>query len=1757
MATSSRRFFIGCGTSAYSPESGFEDRPELVDEIRRMSDLFTRYLPYEPVPGFGPNLSRDELTGQLSRFLTAADRHPDDIVVFYYTGHGETDGGDLILPFPGTTSDLSRTGVWASELTNWLIRGTVVQRFLVILDTCFAAAATRDLSKGALDRLDLLGGRAVNPSIAVLAAARPHESAGSGAFSRALDAAVRHRASGGHEPRYLALNAVYNVVRHELPPWQRARILQADDGDTVTEFLPNPRYNQTLHGLNLRAQRDHEQQVARRVEFLSHVLPRAQGLDVVVEGVWLFTGRTAALRSCAAWLRRPPGTPRSTLVVTGNPGSGKSALLSRLYMLGNRRLRSRIPVTPGNDEVDVPENVLTCFVHVRGQTVGQLLAALCQALDVDQAANIEELLSEVASRDQHQAIILDALDEAADVESVMREVMQPLVRGAGKTNVRILIGTRRHLVDRLGRDVVVLNLDDAEYADQESVRRYAERCLRELGNPSPYLSVAANLTQEVASAVGNAAGHSFLVALISARSLALRDYVVDPGDAAWRRALPRFAAEAMRRDLEDRLGESANKARDLLLPLAYADGAGLPWEDIWAPLATRLSGKAYTDADIDWLIEHAGYYVVEALANQRSVYRLYHEALASYLRSNRSNRSVQRTIFTFFEKRSQFSATTGRARWSEAHPYVLANLASHAAAAGNLDRLLLDPAFLTEADQNRLLAVCDSAMTEEGHAAGRAYREAVHHFGRADLRERLSYLELAARQHDASALAERIAEQGVQRPWRTLWASWRPPHPHRILGSPVDGVTALTLVPGNPADLVIAGTRRGALHCWDPLRNPSQLHVARPYGFKVVGLDVVELNDRPHLLVSESQGRMGLHDLPTLRPVAQKRLTWLGWIESGAALRVGRTLIGVAALGRRIRAVRISADNSTEPEMETIDRSRRSWFPRLRRVPTDVPELIKPFVHPYELTAIATTHLAGEPVIVTGASNGYSYLWDALTGEQIASLRHDDSPTSDEADLRSVTSAVTALLVIDDGDAKVVVRGFSDGRVSSSRLERWSSRVLWTGPVASRKAHAHTVHAMTALRVGGEEVIVTGGADGFLRPWYLDSLRPFGPPWRGHTGVIHAVTTGVVEERQLIISGSADGTVRMWDLDARPRVTGAWQGHTRTIIDMVATTVEGRTVLVTASSDGIVRIFDGESGHMLRSWFAHTGGVTCLAIGQRSGLPVALTAGRGGGTRVWDLSTADLVAEPFVLEGSIVTALTAGTSDEGDFGCAGDAEGTVHTWRLDDGQALESRPLPRPARVERLAVLSTADGPMVLVGDAHGRVTVFHGQRLDSVEYVDQVARGRITAFGILDDDAAFSVLVLAGEDLTIWDVASGKGYRRHLPGVTCLAVGVGGRVLLGYASGVVEELKDPTDQGSVQQRSVEGRIDAIATFDVGDGMVVVAATEEAALAVWRPTSADGPTSGAGPRQGGVQAMARVQIGEDLAVMTVGEFGEMRFFRFSDGVEVKTPWTVHDGWIRSLAVHRIDGATHAVTGGDDGYVQIWDLDREVRLRRFFHSPNRPQLTADLTVVDGQRVLVCPAADLSSPWLGIIEYAIEAWNIEDAPRRLGRPWQHRDPVLAVRVVTGQDFTIGFTVSAGAMVQWWDVATGRRLGGLRFDEPVTCLAVDLGRDTVYCGSGQAVFRWSLSECRTGRTRWGRGGLAQPWRVLNELVTAVCVEAETSTVAVGLQNIIVVLSHEGRERHRIELNSPVAAVEFGAPSTLLAGCAAGVVAFALTPG
>ena len=156
----------------------------------------------------------------------------------------------------------------------------------------------------------------------------------------------------------------------------------------------------------------------------------------------------------------------------------------------------------------------------------------------------------------------------------------------------------------------------------------------------------------------------------------------------------------MRDDLDSRLGELAARARDLLLPLAYAQGTGLPWEDVWPLLARTLTRTPCTSADLDWLIEEAGYYIVESTSEdgRRSVYRLYHEALAEHLRAGRDDPTADQAAIV--------DALTGHTPRLGRWPHRLGCLPTHIPGptsppmpprTDRLDPLLTDPRFLLAA----------------------------------------------------------------------------------------------------------------------------------------------------------------------------------------------------------------------------------------------------------------------------------------------------------------------------------------------------------------------------------------------------------------------------------------------------------------------------------------------------------------------------------------------------------------------------------------------------------------------------------------------------------------------------------------------------------------------------------------------------------------------------------------------------------------------------------------------------------------------------------------------------------------------------------------------------------------------------------------------------------------------------------------------------------------------------------------------------
>ena len=132
-------------------------------------------------------------------------------------------------------------------------------------------------------------------------------------------------------------------------------------------------------------------------EARSHFTRRSRGQRSAARGGDLFRGRQAALDWISGWLTTVEllGLP---LVVTGQPGAGKSAVLARAVLSAEAEYGG-----PG------------LAFHARAATIGNFLAALARLVGVDTPATADNLVASLAALPGQRLVLVavDALDEAA------------------------------------------------------------------------------------------------------------------------------------------------------------------------------------------------------------------------------------------------------------------------------------------------------------------------------------------------------------------------------------------------------------------------------------------------------------------------------------------------------------------------------------------------------------------------------------------------------------------------------------------------------------------------------------------------------------------------------------------------------------------------------------------------------------------------------------------------------------------------------------------------------------------------------------------------------------------------------------------------------------------------------------------------------------------------------------------------------------------------------------------------------------------------------------------------------------------------------------------------------------------------------------------------------------------------------------------------------------------------------------------------
>jgi WD domain, G-beta repeat len=557
-----------------------------------------------------------------------------------------------------------------------------------------------------------------------------------------------------------------------------------------------------------------------------HWRPRARGVYQDTTPGWYFTGRTMLLLELTGWLEH--GSPgRAVRIVTGPAGTGKSAVLAWLCALSDPQLRAEIatarPVALA-DAAAVPAGRISAAIWARGLDANSAAGALASALALPVAARaaVEDVLAAVRDLDPAErsglVVVLDALDEARTPREIACQLLVPLARDL---DVKVLAGTRpgrdEELLTAFGDRAVIYRLDDTAWFDRQDLSDYAAACLRADFDPDLASGYRADpeACQQVAAAIAEAAGSNFLVAGLAARTRA-DEPVIDVRAPGWqdRQRFPAEVGQAFD-DYLARFGDNETRARDLLRALAYAEGTGLPADELWAGMATALDvPRRYGTDDLAWLLDSAAAYLIESGGEYgQPVYRIFHQALIEHLRPESKETQRQRELVEALMR--AIPPGTAGPDWAYAPSYIRRHLAAHAAAAGLLDDLLEDPNYLLTVDPARLVPHLEAARSAHARATATVYRQTAHLLAEPDQPKRASQLELAAHRLGHRGLAARIADAAPPGAWQTGWSHGRPITDHQVLTghtSRVEAVAVGALPDGTP--VIVSGGDDGTVRVW-------------------------------------------------------------------------------------------------------------------------------------------------------------------------------------------------------------------------------------------------------------------------------------------------------------------------------------------------------------------------------------------------------------------------------------------------------------------------------------------------------------------------------------------------------------------------------------------------------------------------------------------------------------------------------------------------------------------------------------------------------------------------------------------------------------------------------------------------------------------------------------------------------------------------------------------------------------------------------
>lgn len=539
---------------------------------------------------------------------------------------------------PGVGTDVS---LWVQEANS------LPHPMLFVVDLCRAGRAAR-IAQLALTPDDQLHAW-------VIAATGPDRAAYNGAFSTAVAEVLEAISANGLDTspslRYVRWDKVTSAIQARLSGTGSRQKVHSTKVDTSQPlelpFFPNPNWVSDPRLERL-------QSVDAPVRAFVADLGAEHFMDRVGDH---FVGRGRQLADLAPWVDDPTGG--GLRVVTGAPGSGKSALLGALVCAGHQEIVRAAPDIRKHLAAQQPDGVpspnpMLAAIHARNRDLDAVLTSLATQWKLPgrdsgrtEPWTVPDLIDALVPLPDVPALVFDALDEADDPVDLMQRLLLPLaeaVRPDGLPCVRLLVGTRRGerlraLLELAARHGTLLDLDDVPDDElRADLARHLALRLAEL----PEYSAASRRAVRTALARTVAATLTrnrrtirqwgpFLVARIFGRALETLQAPADV-DAAERlgASVPLSLPGVLELDLS--LHPERARLRAVLAAVAWAKGEGFPTEAV-AAVAPEFAPDV-DDGNVRRLLEAGRFYLRTGVDSDGStLYRLFHQGLADYLQT--------------------------------------------------------------------------------------------------------------------------------------------------------------------------------------------------------------------------------------------------------------------------------------------------------------------------------------------------------------------------------------------------------------------------------------------------------------------------------------------------------------------------------------------------------------------------------------------------------------------------------------------------------------------------------------------------------------------------------------------------------------------------------------------------------------------------------------------------------------------------------------------------------------------------------------------------------------------------------------------------------------------------------------------------------------------------------------------------------------------------------------------------------------------